>query len=404
DWVYFNANVAIVLITPVVVSFYLPFFRRLKVTSAYEYLEKRFNLPVRLFASFAFILYQLGRMAIVLFLPAIALATVTGVNVYVCILVMGLLCTFYTVLGGMEAVIWTDVLQVVVLLGGALLSLALIAFQSGGFGAVLDVGFADDKFRMANWTWDYTTAAVWVVLFGNLFSNLGPYTSDQTVVQRYLTTSSEKEAARAIWTNAAMVIPGTVVWFGLGTALYAFYKSHPEQLDPATPTDAIFPLFIAEQLPAGISGLIIAAVFAASMSTLDSSLNSVSTAVVTDFFRRFRQDVSDAVCFRLARWLTGVLGVAATSSAILLATFNIGSLWDAFQMVMGLFGGALAGLFALGIFTRRATGAGALVGALTSAGVLYLVQSRTEVHFFLYAVVGVLTCVLVGYCASLLLP
>ena len=404
DWVYLMANVAIVLIAPVVVYFYLPFFRRLHVTTAYEYLEKRFNLGVRLFASVAFIVYQLGRMAIVLFLPVIALSAVTGIIVYSCILVMGLLCTFYTVVGGIEAVIWTDVLQVIVLLGGALLSLLLIVSQSGGISEVVAVGLADDKFRLFNWSWDFTTTAVWVVLIGNLFANLDPYTSDQTVVQRYLTTRDEKQAARSIWTNAALVIPGSLIWFGVGTALYVFYKSNPEQLDPTAPTDAIFPMFIAQQLPAGVSGLVIAAVFAASMSTLDSSLNSVSAAVVTDFFRRFRPWVADSVWLKLARWLTGVLGVAATGAAALLATYDIASLWDIFQQVMGLFGGALAGLFALGIFTRRATGPGALTGAVTSALVLYLVQSRTPVHFFLYAAVGVLTCMVVGYAASLLLP
>jgi Na+/proline symporter len=201
-----------------------------------------------------------------------------------------------------------------------------------------------------------------------------------------------------------MVLPGTVIWFGLGTALYVFYKLNPQHLDPATNTDAIFPLFIAQQLPAGISGLIIAAVFAATMSTLDSSMNSVSTAVVTDFYRRFRPAALDSVCLRLAKWLTAILGAAATATAVLLATYDIGSLWDIFQQVMGLFGGALAGLFALGIFTRRATGAGALAGAIASVVVLYWVKTYTPVHFFLYAVVGVLTCVGAGYLASAVLP
>jgi len=404
DWMYFHANVAIVLIAPVVVFFYLPYFRRLNITTAYEYLEARFNLPVRLFASAAFILYQLGRMAVVLFLPAIALSTVTGIDVYVSILVMGLLCTFYTVLGGIEAVIWTDVLQVAVLLGGALLSLAFIVVDSGGLATVLHTGLADSKFRVVDWSWDYTTPTLWVVLIGGMFANLGPYTSDQTVVQRYLTTKDERAAARSIWTNAWLVIPGTIVWFGLGTALYVFYKGHPQALDPAVSTDAIFPLFIAQQLPAGISGLIIAALFAASMSTLDSSLNSVATAVVTDFFRRFRPRAADSLCLRLARWLTALLGVLATATAALLAAADVGSLWDVFQEVMSLFGGALAGLFALGIFSRRATGPGALVGAAASVVTLYLVKSYTPVHFFLYALVGVLTCIIVGYAASLLLP
>jgi len=404
DWVYFTANVAIVIVAPIVIFFYLPFFRGLRVTTAYEYLEKRFNLPVRLFASLAFIFYQLGRMAIVLFLPALALSTVTGINVYACILVMGILCTFYTVIGGIEAVIWTDVLQVVVLLGGAFLSLVFIASESGGFAQIFAIGSANQKFHMIDWSWDLTTTAVWIVLVGNIFSNLGPYTSDQTVVQRYLTTKDEKEAARSIWTNAAMVIPGTLIWFGLGTALYVFYKLHPERLDPAANTDAIFPLFIAQQLPAGISGLIIAAVFAATMSTLDSSLNSVSTAIVTDFYRRFQPPATDVACLRLAKTLTMILGLGATAIAVLLASFDIASLWDIFLQIGSLFGGALAGLFVLGIFTKRASGTGALTGAVASAVILFLVKTYTAIHFFLYAVVGVVACVLVGYAVSWWLP
>ncbi len=403
DWVYFLIQMTIVMIAFPVVFFYLPFFRRAKMTSAYEYLEQRFNLPVRLYASMSFILYQIGRMAIVLFLPAIALSTVTGFDVYACILLMGTLATAYTVLGGIEAVIWTDVVQVVVLLGGALLSLAILALNvEGGIGGIVSAGMEYDKFHMFNWTWDWTTTAVWVVVIGNLFNNLVPYTSDQAVVQRYFTTRDEKTAAKSIWTNAVMLIPSTLTLFMVGTGLWAFYRSHPQLLDPTLPTDSVFPLFIAQQLPAGIAGIVIAGVFAASMSTLDSSLNSVSAAMVTDFYVRFRESASDRQRLRLARLLTAVLGVLATATSIALASFEVSSLWDTFQGMMGLFGGGLAGLFALGIFFKRASGRGALIGAVSSVAILYWVQQHSTLHFFLYGAVGVLSCVGVGLLASLL--
>ncbi len=405
DWVYLLVQLSIVLIAIPVVLVYLPFFRQTNLTTAYQYLEQRFNLPVRLFASASFILFQIGRMSIVLFLPAIALSTVTGMDVYVSIGLMGVLATLYTVLGGIEAVIWTDVVQVFVLLGGAILSLAVILTNvDGGLGGLIAQGVAEQKFHVFDWTWDYTTTAVWVVLIGNLFNNLVPYTSDQAVVQRYLTTKDERAAARGIWLNAAMVIPSTLILFTLGTGLWAFYKARPELLSPALPTDSIFPLFLSQQLPAGLAGLVIAGVFAASMSTLDSSLNSVATAVTTDFYGRIRPAATDAQKLRLARGLTAVLGAVATAAAIALASLEIGSLWDAFQGMMGLFGAGLAGLFALGIFTTRAHGAGALTGALASAAVLAWVQRSTDAHFFLYGMIGVLTCVLVGYIASLALP
>ena len=402
DWVYFLLQMTIIMVAFPVVWIYLPFFRRTNLTTAYEYLEQRFNVSVRLFASAAFVLFQFGRMAIVLFLPSIALSTVTGLNVYLCILLMGVLATIYTVLGGIEAVIWTDVVQVFVLLGGALLSVGIILGRiDGGLGELISLGAAHGKFHMFNWSWDFTTAAVWVVVVGNFFNNLIPYTSDQAVVQRYLTTRDEKAAARSIWTNAALLLPSTLILFTLGTGLWAFYRDRPELLNPNLPADSVFPLFIAQQLPAGIAGLVIAGVFAASMSTLDSSLNSVATALTTDFYGRFRSAATDQDKLRLARRLTALLGAIATGASITLATFNVGSLWDTFQAAMGLFGGSLAGLFALGIFTRRANAMGALTGAVASIVILAYVQQRTPTHFFLYGMVGVLSCVIVGYLASL---
>ena len=404
DWAYFINVFAIMMIAPVVVYFYLPFFRRLNLTTAYEYLERRFNLATRLYASVAFILFQLARMAIVLFLPAMALSAVTGMNVYVCIVVMGALSTLYTVLGGIEAVIWTDVLQVFVLLGGGLLCLAIMAFEvDGGVSTIFSMGMADDKFRMFDWTWDYTTPTVWVLVIGNLFINLVTYTSDQVVVQRYLTTRDEKRAGQSIWLNAAITLPESFIWFLLGTSLYVFYKLSPALLSPALPTDSIFPHFISQQLPSGVTGIVIAALFAASMSTLDSSLNSVSTVIVTDFYARFRPHSTDPERFRLARRLTAGLGVIATGAAAMMATYEIQSLWDLFNRVLGLLTSGMAGLFALGMFTRRANGRGALVGAVVSAVVIYWVQTQTAVSFFLYAAIGVVTCFVAGYAFSLVL-
>jgi SSS family transporter len=395
----------IVAVAPAVVFLYLPFFRRLNVTSAYEYLEKRFNTPTRLLGSGSFVLFQLGRMGIVLYLPAAALSTVTGMNVYACIGIMGLLATMYTVLGGIEAVIWTDVVQVVVLLGGAAVSLAIIVSSvDGGLSAIVADGFAQGKFRLANLNWDVTTAALWVVVLGKPMESLISYTSDQTVVQRYLTTSDEKAAARGIWTNAVLTVPASILFFGLGTALWAYYRASPELLNPTSRIDDIFPWFIAQQLPAGVAGLVIAGLFAAAMSSLDSSMNSMATALVTDFYGRFRPAASDRASLRLARWLTVVLGCVGTGLAIYMAALRSTSMWDQYSKVIGLFGGGLAGLFAVGIFTRRATGLGAVLGFVGSAALLGVVKSFTAVHFFLYPAIGVGACFAIAYTIGLVTP
>ena len=238
----------------------------LNVTTAYEYLERRFNVVVRLFGSLSFIVFQFGRMAIVIYLPALALNAVTGLDVTLCILVMGVLSTVYTVMGGMEAVIWTDVIQVFVLWGGMLLAVVLIVLDVGGVGAVFEGARADSKLTMFNWSWETTQMATWLIILGNFAPQFGPYTTDQAVVQRYMTTKDEQAAARSIWLNGFLVLPFSLLFFVLGTCLYVFFKLHPDLLSVGMQNDTVFPLFMAEQLPPGLSGLVIAGVFAGDRS------------------------------------------------------------------------------------------------------------------------------------------
>jgi SSS family solute:Na+ symporter len=308
----------------------------------------------------------------------------------------------YCMRGGAEAVVWTEVVQSVVLLGSALLSLGImVAGVEGGLGGVVAIGREHQKFHMLNWTWDPTVAAVWVVVVGSLFNNLIPYTADQAVIQRYMTTRDERAAARSIWSNAILTLVATALFFGLGSALFAFYRTHPSLLDPALPADGIFPSFMAQRLPSGLLGLVVAGLLSASMS---GGVNAIATVLTTDVYRRFRPGAPDARYLRIAVWLTGVLGVLATAMALLLAEFNVRSAWDTFLEILGLFGGSLAGLFALGIFTRRAHGPGALAGAAAGVAATWAVQSLTPVSFFLYGGTGIVTCFGVGYVASLVLP
>jgi SSS family transporter len=407
DWSYFFVNMAIVSVAPLVIAVYLPFYRRLDVTSAYEYLEKRFNLACRLFGSASFILFQIGRMAIVLYLPAIALATVSSLDVYTCILLMAVLCIAYTIMGGIEAVIWTDVAQTLVLLGGATASFVLIICSTdGGLAGFYATAAAEGKFfsNTVWWSRDLATASVAVLFFGSLFNNMVSYTASQDVVQRYMITPSQAKAARSIWTNALLTIPSTVLFFALGTALFVYYKAHPERLSAGISNDQILPLFVVRELPAGLAGLVIAGIMAASQSTLSSSLNSVSAAFMTDFFLRFQPHSSERRTLFLARAVVLVTGVFVTVAACLMVPLTIVSLFDTFQTVIGLTGGALAGLFTLGIFSRRANGNGALIGAFGSVVVLTFVRTCTAVNFFLFGCIGMTSCIVLGYAASCLLP
>ncbi|MDF2377043.1 MAG: sodium/solute symporter [Verrucomicrobiales bacterium] len=404
DWVMMVVNAGILICAPLVVLAIIPKFRNFNVTSAYEYLESRFHLSLRLFAGMSFVLFQIGRMAIVMFLPALALATITPLSVEQCILVMGVLSILYCSIGGLEAVVWTDALQSIVLLGGAFLSFVIILMNlDGGWAEYTTVALTDHKFRWADFDFgstSYLTTAFWVVLLGGVGSSLIPYSSDQAVVQRYVSTPSEKEAQSAIWLNAVMSAVATLLFFGLGTGLYVFYKANPGGLDPTFPTDSIFPLFISRELPVGVAGVVIAAVFAAAQSTISSSMNSTSTVIVTDFFRRLGWEASERAYLRLARILTVVLGTVGTLFALVLAWSEIESAWQTFLMIIGFVMGPLCGLFLLGMFTKSGNTRGAIVGVVFGVTVLVWARFGTDMHGLLYAPLGVSATWLVGWVMS----
>jgi SSS family transporter len=404
DWSLAIGSIMILAVVPLVIKYYLPFFRRLNVTSAYQYLEDRFDVKVRLLASVTFMFMQLARIGIVLYLPAIAITSVTGINVYLCIAIMGVFCTIYTVMGGIEAVIWTDVVQVAVLLGGAIMCLVIAILNvEGGITQAIETGLALDKFKMLHWGWDSSQLVVWVALTGFFFLSIIPYTSDQTVVQRYLTVRDEKAAAKSLWTNGIITIPGVMIFFGLGTALYIYYLKNPQVMNSDSP-DELLPFYIVQNLPVGIAGIVIAGLFAASMSSLDSSMNSIATAYITDIQKRFNKSSSDAHSLKLAKWITVIIGFAGTGSAMFIAATHVDFIFNYFQEILGVFGGGLAGVFVLAIFIKKANATGAIVGVLGGAAITWLVKYNTDISLYLYGAVGVISSVLIGYLVSIIFP
>ncbi|MCH8136681.1 MAG: sodium:solute symporter, partial [Proteobacteria bacterium] len=350
NWLSILVNLGIILVAPLTVFCFLPFYRRLNVTSIYEYLEKRFGPAMRVYGSISFTILQIAKMGIFLLLPSLALSTVTGVNLYLCITVMGLLCIVYTVLGGIEAVVWTDVLQSIVLLGGGLLCIGLIfSAENFNFSRMWNLAISENKFDIFTMTGGIKSDVFWVWIIGGFFIQLVPFTSDQVPMQRLLATSSERSAAKAVWAHAAIVVPASLLFFGLGTALFIFYHSRPELLPPADQNDIIVPWFIATQLPMGLAGLVIAGVFAATMSTVDSGMHSIATSLVTDVYSKLRPDTNDKALLKLARTITIIAGVLGTLSAFLVSTQDAKSLWDLILLFMALFGSSLAGVFLLGV-------------------------------------------------------
>ena len=400
---YYVISFGIPLMAPIVVKWYLPFFRKLKLTSAYEYLEVRFNLPCRLFASTAFILFMVARTAIVAYLPALAITAVTGFDINLSILAVVAITILYCTIGSVEAVIWSDFVQSIILIGStALILVWAICGTDGGFSGFLSQGLDAGKFKVFDWALDFTKPCFWVVFVGGMVANLASYTSDQCVVQRYMTTPDEKGAARSILFNGVLSFFNCFVFFAMGVALWTFYQSHAGALPAGTKPDAVLPVFIARELPTGLSGLVLAAVAAATMSTLSANLNSAASAFTTDFYRRLWKGRNELLCGKIC---TVAVGVAGGLFALWLANADIGNIYDQFQRFLGILTGGLGCLFFMGIFMKRVNGFGATCGLVANYIVCFgldRIAFEGKPHLLLFGFLGMAACLAVAPIASAL--
>lgn len=403
DWSYFLLNMSIFLSLPLVILLFIPYYRQKKLNTPYEYLEIRFSSIIRLLGSCCFILYQIGRIGVILFLPSIALNLVTGVDIFLCIALMGGVSLIYTLMGGIEAVIWTDVIQVFVLMGGVSLSLILIIIDTeNGFSGIIEQAKIYGKFNAFDLTLSLKEPTVWVMLFGGFFINLTTYGTDHTMVQRYLVTPTQKEAQKSLWIGALLTIPATFIFFFMGTALFVFYQVNPSALNNNfINNDAIFPWYIVSQLPGGVSGILIAAIFAAAMSSLSSSMNSGAASFSADVYDRYGF-VWHKDPLKMARWTTLCIGVMGILFALFMATADIKSLWDQFNKILGLIFGSLGGVFMLGLLTKKANTKGVLIGIVVSFTIQLIISFQQSVHLLMYAATGMISCFISGYFGSLL--
>lgn len=403
DWTYYPMLWMILLVSFPVIKYYLPYFRKLNVTSAYEILEKRFNLFTRTLASTLFCIFMIVRMAIVLYLPSLALTAVTGIDIYLCIVLMGLITIIYCTMGGVTAVIWGDVVQGIILVFGALFAAVyLILGTEGGLSGCIDIALENDKLRLFDFSNSWSQATWWVIILGGLANNLISYTSDQTVIQRYLTTSDEKSAGRSILVNGLMSVFISVVFYIIGTGLYTFYNTHPAELDVTMQqSDAIFPFFMMSQMPAGVAGALIAAIFAATMSTISSNINSVATAFSIDFWKRFRPSTSDSQLVSVARWASVASGMVGLLLALFMATWEIQSFLDFFNEALGLLTSGLGGLFFIAVFMKRVKGYAALAGFITGEAVVFWMSEYTDANFLLFGAIGMVVSIVTAWLLSL---
>lgn len=401
DWRAIGSAPAQTAATLLVAFVFVGLLRRLNITTIFEYLEFRFNRAVRLLgATLSVLLKVFGRMSVVMLLPSMALSAVTGLDVYRCIAVLSGATIAYTMLGGLVAVIWTDVFQCIVMFGGIAIALtSIIQAVPGGLAGIWQIGAEHGKLEAVSWDFNFTQPTVWVfagLMVRTVFTQL----SDQSLMQRAFSTQDESAARRTVALGAVIGLTSALVFFFVGTALFAYYQSHPPHPE-SIPNDAIFPYFLVNELPHGVVGLVIAGLLASAMGSLSSDTNSTATVVVTDLLPLVRPRSTERQRLIAARVATLLAGLSAAGMAAYLASLDVPSLWDQILKLAALIGGGMPGVFALGLLTRRANAPGVIIGAVSSIGFTAWLQTSTDINPFFQGFCAVSASMTVGYVASL---
>ncbi|MDE0629090.1 MAG: sodium/solute symporter [Bryobacterales bacterium] len=393
DWTYLQARLAWPVAIVVAYVLFIPFFHRLELYTAYEYLERRFDRRTRLVAAAVFILLKCAYTAIAIYAPALVVSEMTGLPAaWVCFGIGGL-TTLYTSAGGMRAVIWTDTIQFFVLLAGlaSVCAYAVRSVDGGPAEIVTDAGSAG-KLTFLDWSTSFETEfTVWGGLIGGTFFLLSQYVVDQAELQRFLTTRSVRGSRRAITSTMVFTsVYGFFVFF-VGTALYVYYSQHGDAAALGMDPDRVLPKFVLERLPSGLRGLLLAGIFAASMSTVSSILNSLATVTVRDMLEPFARTAGSV---RLARWATLAFGCIATVLSLRAGSF--GTILIAQGKIRNFFGGSLVGVFLLGLLSPRANAAGAFWSIVVSFAATAALAAATNVSWMWYGAFAASVSWLVG--------
>lgn len=408
-WAYKNnltllwVTVGYPLVAPIVILIFVPFYSRLHLYTAYEYLERRFDLKVRTLTSGLFQLLRAWHVAVAIYGPALIIHLVSALPVWECVLAMGLFTTLYTTLGGMKAVIWTDVIQFTTVMAGIGVIL-LIAIQDipGGFHSIYSIAHAAGRLHIidASLNLDRRTT-IWACLIGGIFLSLGPLTTDQAILQRLFSAKSTRDFRQSVLLQAILIVPVIALLNLIGVVLFVYYSTHPARLVHLHNPDAIVPYFVLTELPKGVAGLVIAAIFAASMAVMSAGINALTTATTVDYYARLvRPNRSGEHYASVGRIGTAVWGCVVT----LLALFagRAGSLAIAYLRVSSLIVGPMLGIFLLGITTRRANPTGVLLGTFAGGMAVFVVGTGTHWSFFYFGAIGTIVTVAAGYISSLM--
>jgi len=390
------------IIAPILIYFFYPMYRRLRITTSYEYISLRFGKNARMAVAGLFILARLSWLGTVIYAPALALHVTTGISQELAILIIGLISALYCVMGGLSAVVWTDVAQFVIMMAGAAwIAVQLTFMVPDGAAGIIHEGHMADKLMIFDWTLKPGHMTALAVAISYFFILLQDYGVDQVTVQRLLAVESDRGVSKAIVFNAVVdfLIIGTLLFIGLG--MFVYFNQHPGLLPENMSPDRILPWFILHQMPIGISGLIIAALFAAAMSSVDSGLNSITTVILNDVASPLRGHSNGSeYSVATARTITGILGLLSTAVALFVYQY-IGGIIKAFYTFMGLFSAPVLALFLLGMLTKRANAAGWFIATIISVGVIIALQRDGTVHEIYYFPLSATLTIVLGYFISL---
>ena len=393
---------------------FVPFYRKQTSASAYTFLEARFGAWARLYASGCFLVMQSVRSGMILFLLALLLNTMMGYSIPVVICVVGLATMLYSMMGGLCAVVWTDAVQGILLITGAVVCLVVLCLtMPNGFAAGVETAWEAGKFSLGDFSFsDWGHETFWVTFLYGVFLNLQNFGIDQSYTQRYIAARNEREAVRSMFSGAMLYVPVSLVFVAIGTLLWAWVKAHPG-LVPAevlAHSDAVFPWFIVNELPMGVSGLLIAAIIAAAMSTVSATLNSSATVLLEDYRKRFAKgEVSGESQIRFLRGATMGLGIFAVGVA--LAVMNVTSVLTTWWGLQSVLSGGMLGLFLLGAFAKRTKKSAAVVATVVGIGAVAWISLGAKVfhvpqflHINLALVVGTLALVVTGFVLGFVVP
>lgn len=403
NWNQLIFSLTIPFATYLAAKIFIPLYRGIGSVSAYQFLEDKYGYWARCYVAICYLLTQVCRIGSILLLLAIPLNTMFGWDISAIIIATGVLTLVYAVIGGISAVVWTDAIQGIILIVGALACALILTFgMPEGPGQLFRIAAADHKFSLGSLALTLREPTVWVVFIYGIFINLQNYGIDQNYVQRYMTARSTSEAVKGTLFGGLLYIPVSLVFVYIGTALYSYYTAQPQLLPEGVAGDKVFPYFIVHGLPTGLTGLVIASLFSAGMSTVATSVNSSATIVFTDFYSKLSKgsegEENKKAHMRvlyLSSFFVGVAGIL-----IGLAMQKNDGVLDAWWKLSSIFSGGMLGLFLLALVCKRPWRSAAITAVI--AGLLVIAWMSlpvfgSPIHTYLTIVFGTTAIFLVGF-------